>query len=457
MSNTLWSPHLPDDGAPIYRAIADALERDVENGLLRDGSRLPTHRQLAERLGVTPLTITRAYKEAARRGLIDATIGRGTFVRAPGLDPDDYAPGTDFLDLSRNIIAGSDAIDLDLRAFNALRHVMRDSTYQATGGMLRHRMAAAAWIKRAGLPTTPERIVITPGAQQAIVAVLASLCRPGDTVLAEEWTYPRFGAMTGLLHLRVQSVALDEHGLIPRSLEKACRRSNPKALYLIPNFQNPTGSVMPEKRRRDIVAVARRHSLPIIEDDVYGFLLPSPPVPIATLAPELTSYVTSTSKSVTPSLRLGFASMPEALVERVTSACGALTAFTSSASAELFTQLLESGGADRVVEGKRKIVAVNRRAAARAFGESELAGHAMSPHLWVQMVAGIDARDIADRARQRGIGIAPAPAFAVDRVARAEAVRISVGATSDTKQLEMALRTLASLMTNQRLATGTIV
>src|SRR4029079_14490191 len=81
MSNTLWSPHVRNEGAPIYRAIADALEHDIDNGILRDGVRRPTHRQLAQTLGVTPLTITRAYKEAARRGLIDSTVGRGTFVR----------------------------------------------------------------------------------------------------------------------------------------------------------------------------------------------------------------------------------------------------------------------------------------------------------------------------------------------------------------------------------------
>src|SRR6185295_5947285 len=178
----------------------------------------------------------------------------------------------------------------------------------------------------------PERIAVTPGAQQAILAILAAVCKPGDTVLAEEWTYPRFGAIAGMLHLNVQPVALDEHGMIPQSLEKACRRGAPKAIFVVPNFQNPTGVVMPEKRRREIAAIARRHNIFIVEDDVYGFLLSSPIPPITTFAPAISSFVTSLSKSVTPSLRHGFAALPEALVERVTQACGAITAFASTTS-----------------------------------------------------------------------------------------------------------------------------
>jgi DNA-binding transcriptional MocR family regulator len=457
MSNTLWSPRFPSDVAPGYRAIADLLERDVAAGLLRDGERLPTHRDLAALLGVTPVTVTRAYRESARRGLIDSTVGRGTFVRLAHAPFESHSRADGILDLSKNIVQGSDIIDLDPRAIAALRPILREAEYQPTEGMMRHRAAAAVWMRRAGLETTPERIVITPGAQQAILAVLAALCHPGDTILTEEWTYPRFGAIAALLHLDVQPVALDEQGIVPQSLDKACRRTKPKALYLIPNLQNPTGTVMPEKRRREIAAIARRHALPLIEDDVYGFLLASPPPPIASFAPDLVAFVTSTSKSITPSLRLGFVSLPESLVERVTSALGAMTAFTSSAAAEIFTQLLESGMADRVVDAKRLLVAANRAAAKRAFGTIALDAHAMSPHLWLTLPAGADAHEVADRARNRGIGVAPAPSFAAHRGAASNALRVSIGSTSDARQLESALRTVASLVTNPRLAMATVV
>ena len=457
MSNTLWSPKVHREDAPIYRAIADALERDVTSGVLHDGARLPTHRELAAKLHVTPLTITRAYKEAARRGLIDSSVGRGTFVRSTATAFDLPSRGENLLDLGKNIVSGTEILDLEPRMLASLRQAIRDPEYHATESALRYRTAAAAWIARAGLHVGPERIVITPGAQQAIVAILASICRPGDTILAEEWTYPRFAAIAGLLHLHVLPVALDEHGIVPQSLEKTIRRGSPKALYLVPNFQNPTGSVMPEKRRREIAAIARRHELPLIEDDVYGFLLPSAPPPVATFAPELTSFVTGTSKSISPSLRLGFAAVAETLVERVTSACGALTAFTSSAASEIFVHLFETGMADRVIERKRSLIATNRRAAERALGDIHVTAHPMSPHIWIEMPRGLDAHDVADRARLRGVGVAPASAFAPDQNRTGGAMRVSLGATSDAKQLESALRLIASLVSHPRLSTATVV
>lgn len=452
MSNTLWSPKLHAVDRPVYRAIADALERDLGSGLLAEGARLPTHRELAAKLRVTPLTITRAYKEAARRGLIDSTVGRGTFVRSTTSVAGNTQSAT--LDLAKNIIAGNEIIDLEPRLLGALRQVVHDIEYQPTEGSLRHRTAAAAWIRRSGLELTADRIAITPGAQQAIVGILAALCAPGDTVLAEEWTYPRFGAIAGLLRLNVQPVALDEQGVAPHSLEKAIRRGA-KALYVIPNFQNPTGIVMPEKRRREIAAIARRHQFPIIEDDVYGFLLSSPPAPIATMAPEITSFVTSTSKSLSPSLRLGFAAMPESLVERVTSACGAITAFASSAAAEIFTQLFESGEAARVVDRKRSVITTNRRAAERALGDIRPTSHSMSPHIWIELPRGVDAHDVADRTRLRGVEVAPASAF--NTGGANSAMRISLGATADAKRLESAMRVVASLVSHPRLTTATTV
>ena len=461
MSNTLWSPHVRNDEAPIYRAIADALERDIDSGILRDGARLPTHRQLAQTLGVTPLTITRAYKEASRRGLIDATVGRGTFVRTaapPVFGTKASRDPSASIDLAKNIIQSSEDIDLDARALASVRPYLRDAEYAPTEGLLRHRAAAAAWLRRSNLDVNPDRIVLTPGAHQGMLAVLAAICRPGDTILAEEFSYPRFNSIAALLHVRVQPVALDERGLVPAALEKACRRFSPKALYFIPNLQNPTGSVMPEKRRREIAAIIRKHSLVAIEDDVYGFLLDAPPPPVASIAPDLTVFLTSASKSVTPSLRVGIAALPENLVERVTLAFAATTAFTSSASAELFTQMIESGIAAQVVENKRRVIATNRHAAERALGSERIdAAHPMSPHLWISLDGALDAHELASRARLRGIVVAPASAFAIDRTSHPNAMRVSIGATADTKALESALRTVASLIDNPRMGSGAVV
>ena len=150
MSESIWSPTLPIEARPIYRAIADALERDLSRGVLQGGERLPTHRDLAAALDVTPLTITRAYREASRRGLIEATVGKGTFVRReiPALDPAHAEKG--LLDLSKNLVAAIDPLEIEPRMLAALRPVLRDADYQPTEGSLRHRMAGASWMRRSG-------------------------------------------------------------------------------------------------------------------------------------------------------------------------------------------------------------------------------------------------------------------------------------------------------------------
>lgn len=459
MSNTLWTPRLPPNASPIYRAVADALENDVAEGVLRDGSRLPTHRELAATLGVTPLTITRAYQEAARRGLIESTVGRGTFVRtqlAPQAAEARDAHDDDFVDLTRNILGGTEALDLDGRAVVAMRQLLRDPEYHPVAGLARHRTAARSWMTRSGLETSADRIVITPGAQQAILCILAALCRPGDTIMTEAVTYPRLVSIAELLQLRIEPVELDEEGATTASIARACRRGSPKALYLVPNFQNPTAVVMSKKRRLEIAAQAKKHDFTIIEDDVYGFLLRDVPPPIAELAPENAAFVTSTAKSISPSLRLGFASLPERLVEPVKSSLAATTAFTSTLSAELFAALVESGAADETVAKKRELIATHRRAADRALGTLTTRAHRESPHLWLELPRDVDARELADRARMRGIGISASSAFAIQSSGAPNAVRVSLGAARDARQLESAIRTIATLAADPRRCAMTV-
>src|SRR5688572_6458379 len=268
---TIWSPRLPESEAPIYRRIADALERDVRTGMLVGGSQLPTHRHLARTLEITPVTVTRAYAEAARRGLIESSTGRGTFVRPARLT---QVPSTD-IDLATNTVI----VPLPYptrhvleRAADSLVH----SSYATGPGSERHRAAGAAWI---GRRTDPSRVLVTAGTQHALLLALSATARAGETILCESVTYHGAKAAAALLGIRLEGVAMDRHGVLPDALEKAARGRSAKVLYTIPSLQNPTGSVMPEKRRREIAAIAEKHGLTIIEDDVCGFLLEQTPPP----------------------------------------------------------------------------------------------------------------------------------------------------------------------------------
>ncbi|MCU1231024.1 MAG: GntR family transcriptional regulator [Acidobacteria bacterium] len=450
MSKTIWQPRLGRPAGAIYRAIADAIERDVTDGVLAGGSRLPTHRDLAKKLGVTTLTITRAYGEASRRGLIESTVGRGTFVRtnAARVSGSDERRG---VDLSHNIIRGGEDIELTRSLANDLQRIIANADYQSpSSGSTRHRSAGAAWIARAGAEVSTDRVIVTPGAQPALLALVSTLLEPGGVLLSEPMTYPGFRSLATMLRARVETVTLDDEGIEPKALDRLCRSTGAKLLYCVPNFQNPTAATMSEQRRRDVAAVARKHGLVIIEDDVYGFLMPKSPTTLLSLLPEQTCYVASVSKSVSPALRIGFIAAPPAFLPRIESSLAASVTFASTAAAEIFTSIVESGEADRLVARKRQIIREHQRLARRIFGDALGGTHAASPHAWMQLDDSWSAQDLAHESATRGYPVAPAAVFAFDRRRAPNAVRLSLGVTTDTAELETALRTIAAIAADTR-------
>src|SRR5688572_26658449 len=167
---TMWLPTLDGRRRPVYRAIADAIDEDVQKGILRAGARLPPHRDLADHLGVTVTTITRAYTEASRRGLISGHVGRGTFIR--GQEADEPANDSGLLDLSINILMpDQEVVQLEARLFQ--RRVLPWTQllgYAPKRGHLRHRQAMAAWLAKLGVTAEPDHLVLTAGAQHGLAA-----------------------------------------------------------------------------------------------------------------------------------------------------------------------------------------------------------------------------------------------------------------------------------------------
>jgi DNA-binding transcriptional MocR family regulator len=454
MSKTIWQPRLRKDAAPLYRAIADAIERDVESGVLRGGSRLPTHRSLASTLRVTTLTVTRAYAEAARRGLLESTVGRGTFVRDASLRAEDRRA----VDLSRNIIRGGEDLELGRDLLPELRRIVRSSEYQTPpGGSERHRAAAAAWIGRVGLEVPADRPLLVPGAQHALHVLLLTLLDRRSALLCEPLMYPALKPLLSLLRIDVTTVGMDDEGIDPKALDRACRETNARALYCVPTFQNPTGAVMSDERRRSIAAVASRHELTIIEDDVYGFLPTTPLRPLASYLPEQTCYVTTTSKSISPSLRVGFIAAPPSLHARIESAIYATVSFTSTLSCETFTSLVESGEADRAVAQKRQLIRDHNRVARKTLGDQLDTGHELAPHLWLPLPDSWDATDFVQECSARGVVLAPPGAFALDRRHLRNAVRISLGAAANAAELRDALSIVSDVLAAERMTVPAMV
>jgi DNA-binding transcriptional MocR family regulator len=446
---TSWLPDLERFPGPRYAAIAEALAADVRTGRLAPGTRLPTHRDLAWRLGVTVGTVSRAYAEAQRRGLIGGEVGRGTYVKLPEPRAVSPARAAELVELSINRAPLQSEPAYFARALEAIaRGPGLDDLlcYQPHAGRRADRAAIASWLGRAGLDAAPDRVIITDGAQHAIAVTVAALLRPGDALAAESLSYPGLKALAALLDVKLVPVALDEAGLVPESFDAACREGRVRALYTVPTLQNPTGSILPEARRQEIARIAARHDVTIIEDDVYGFLLDAPPAPIARFAPEHVVYLGSASKSLAPGLRIGWIYTDARRGERIAAAMRATTYMATPIMAEVMRRWVVTGDADRLVLEKREAAERRRDVADRLLGDFEWEAHRRSFHLWLTLPEGWRAHEFAATARRRGAVVTPGAAFAVGRGPAPEAVRVCLGAAADEAALERGLEALAALL-----------
>jgi DNA-binding transcriptional MocR family regulator len=453
---TIWQPSLENRAGPAYRAIADAIADDLAKGKLSAGERLPTHRRLAERLGVTVGTVSRAYAEAERRGLIAGEVGRGTYIRSPPrpiqtlLTEELRQSGV--IDLSINTVA----LGNEQRAFEAALAEMAHGEnlpqllqYQPHAGALSHREGGAAWMTRAGLEIDPGRIVMCSGGQNAMALAFSALTRSGDCVLTEQLTYPGFKALAGLLGLRLQGIAMDREGIVPEALDQAAQSGVSRILYLMPTQQNPTTATMSRERREKIVAVARRRELTIVEDDVYGFLEPNAAATIAELAPDLTVYFTSLSKSLMPGLRIGYLTAPARILERIAAVVRASLWMANPLAGETATLLIRSGEADRIAHARRTEAAARQQLAASLLEGLDVVARPQAFHLWLTLPEPWRRDEFVAAMRHRGVIVMSAEAFAVGRGPLPHSVRICLCGTPTRAELETGLRHVGELLSGR--------
>jgi DNA-binding transcriptional MocR family regulator len=447
---TDWQARVSEAQGPLYRRIALAVQEDIAAGRLRPGATLPTHRELARALGITVVTASRAYREAAAWGLVHGMPGLGTFVTrtagaAGGRRP--AAPSApQAIELNANYVLGAAERRGPSPEGSRLLWEGLAERYPAGGGDL-HRAAASTWLRRRGWTPDPEQVVVTAGAQHAIFVALAALARAGDPLYMEALTYPGVKAAARSLGLVLRPVAIDEQGLVPSSLVEQCGTRAGGLLFCQPSLHNPTTAVMPAGRREELAALARERDLTVIEDCVYEFLLLDAPPPLAALAPERTLHIVSGAKTFLRGLRVGYLTAPEPLLPRLQEEVFATCLAAAPSLVDLATGWLLGGAAQRSVSAKRHEVDRRQQLARDVLGEPACEGtHPSSCHLWLRLPPPWRADAFVELAARRGVAVNPAAAFAVDPVAVPAAVRVCLGAASDRNQLSAGLAILADLL-----------
>jgi len=440
-----WSPQLAAQGGPRFLQIADALQAAVADGSLKPGDRLPPQRQLAAQLDVDLTTITRAYDEARRRNLLEGRGARGTYVAAP------KAELTSVLDLSMNTPPPPDGVDFDDLLKQGLSQVLMRAdnellmTYHLGGGSDSDRKAGAQWLAPMFGQLDAAQLVVCPGAQAAIAALILALTEPGDVILTEPTTYPGLRAAATQFGRRIIAVEVDQHGMVPAMFEQACRQHKLALAYLNPTLQNPTAITMPERRRKELATIATRCNVRIIEDDPYWLLADAPPPPIATHAPEQVVYISTLSKCLTPGLRVAFVLLRDPQErERFLAALRSFALMVAPLSAALATQWILDGSAGRLLAGVRKEAHLRQRMA-RDILAGRHSGVEDGLHVWLELPAYWNSSQLARAADAEGIAVTPAEAFATGS-ASVNAIRISLGSIQDRRHLQAGLQRLSDLL-----------
>lgn len=460
----IWRPDLTQFDGPKYLALSHALRAAVRKGELPAGTRLPPVRELAWQLSITPGTVARAYQIGTQEGLLEATVGRGTFVAAsaPRLGP--TQPIFEELDAARIGASSQPLTDLrspqlpDVGQTEAIAAILTQLARHMGQEHLEYpslrrdeplRQAYANWLGDQALGGfDADDIAITLGGQNAINIVL-QCCLRGDRpyVFCEELAYAGFRRAARLNRAEVAPVALDEHGLVPEALDAACRRYGGRILCVTPEAQNPTAVAMPLERRIQLVKVARAHDLQIIEDNCYSVTEASGPS-LRALAPERTWHVTSLSKTISAGLRFGAIVCPTGLGDAarlaVQHSCFGLPRLVSDVAYALF----RSGEAARLRVAVNAVFLRRQELALNILGRHEVRWQKGLSFMWLPMPRGWRASTFARVSESVGVLVRSADEYALTDGRAPNAVRIAFAGAIPEAEFLQAMTVLARLLDN---------
>lgn len=444
---------------PLYQQLFDQIVERARTGAFPGGFRLPPTRTLATELGTHRNTIVRAYAELELAGFVSSTVGRGTYVKpsiaqpAPAARVDEAPmpassfpwaslvaeraksePLERFRRIGRQVARGEfvnltrmqpspDLIPDDLFR-RCLDHVMKTHGPRAMGyapdeGVPRLRERIAEDLVRQGVPARAEDVLITTGSQQALDVVARALVDPGDTILAQEMTYPGALRIFAAAGARVESVAADREGPVVSSL--GGNRGRAKGFYVQTNHCNPTGTCIGAERRRELVRFSREQGIPLIEDDYAADLeldgVPPPPA-LRALDGEVI-YVGTFSKKLIPALRVGFVLSPPSLREHLVALKHTTDLGTSTLLQHALAEFLERGylvphlGRARAAYRARRdvLVATLEKHLPKAI-QYDVPSRGVT--LWLRLPRELGPEAVFEEARRRGVLVSPGVLYGVD-------------------------------------------
>ncbi|MBV0931890.1 aminotransferase-like domain-containing protein [Marinobacterium weihaiense] len=453
-----WLPDLEQASGPRYKALVELMAADIALGVLEPGARLPPQRLLADALGVTVGTITRAYREAERRGLVEARVGSGTRVRSQTDNRPHFhhltRAGDDSIDLSLSIpiptFRREQQLALSLQQIATQPQAINTAlSYQPEQGCLDQRQQLCRWLETQGLALSPEELILTEGGQHADFLALQALIKPGEAVASAALTYPGMIAAARQLGLKHLGVGTDAEGIRPDLLERLCQQQRIRLLYLMPEYNNPTGHSMSEARRQAIVEVARRHDMLLLEDGVQFVPPQARGTPMHELAPERAMYIFSVSKLLAGGLRFGALRAPANLLPQLRAALRAQCWSSPALMGAVTCQWLTSGEADELLAWQWDEIRHRQALVRELLAPYEVSAHACGFHAWLRLPEGRRAAEFVQLADTQGVTLIAAEPFCVGSQPAPQAVRLCVTPPPTREALAEGLKRVRRLLDDE--------
>ena len=369
---TIWRLDLNDFTGPKYQRVVAAIEQAIQSGELPANSKLPPQRRLADTIGVTIGTITRAYALAEQRGYVEARIGDGTYVKAQVLlqSQSEQDGKVNFATcqppLTNQTTALSDVLSAIAKDPHTLNQIMG---YQADP-LPHQQQAFHRWLLARGIEQQAKQVIFCHGAQQGLFCVLNGLLDKTDLLMYEENCYPGIRVAANQLGLKSMSMPLTDSGLDLEALTILVEQHQPKLLYLTLNNQNPTCIQYSMAQRQTLLSMAIEHDFYILEDDVNYCLPEEWHLPLWQQAQEHSAqaqsrviYLASLSKIFSGGLRQGFILLPEPLLAPVKLALHGQCWMVSPLNMEIAARLINTPG----LNGDRAQLIRDRQALAIAM------------------------------------------------------------------------------------------
>lgn len=425
---------------PAYRSLADLISGAIDKGDLQIGDRLPPHRELAYQLNLSVQTISRAYDELIRRGLIEGQVGRGTFVRSgPAKSDTPFIAGGQngqLIDLSiLKPVTGSLHREKMQAALAELSADLADTSlfsFRPVSALQVFKDSALSWLERCGVKCAPEAVIMTNGATSAMTTALMTAVSAGDLVLTEARCHHTLIPLARYMGLRLEGVLVDEEGVVPEELEKICKSKQVKALCVMPGGLNPMALMMGLERREALAGLARKYGFMIVEDDAWGPIQSNRPLPVAVLAPERTFYVTSFTKCLLPGLRHGYLVAPEYQASAASNRHLVTDWVATPIMAEIVSRLIENGTADELLNWQRTALARRNAIAAQVLTGVPFRSSPNGMHIWLPLPGAWTEAAFVANARQNNVAVAPGSAFAISSPEVFPGVRISIGGVEES-------------------------